>query len=239
MGGIPLRAQTPYGSLTGTVCNQSGLRLSQATVTVRNADNAGKAETSPDDNGDYRFEHLPPGKYSIRVAARGRTTVQINDVSIQANKIATVNVTLPESRVRAISVVEVSQAPEPVDVTVPTPAPVAAPSSTEDAKIMDPKFIRGEINAVRERLALSDDQQTKIHELFQQRQVAIAAIRGDEKLSATERHERVRAARLEADQKFRALLNEDQLDEYEQILRERHERLLERKQEASATLSSH
>ncbi len=104
---------------------------------------------------------------------------------------------------------------------------------------MDPKLIVGEINSVRERLALSADQQAKIHDIFQQRQVAIASTRQDEKLTPAERRERVRAARLDADQRFRAVLNEDQLDEYEEILRERRERMAERKQEAAAVLSSH
>ena len=106
---------------------------------------------------------------------------------------------------------------------------------------MDPKLIVNEIIGLRDRLALSADQQSRIHEIFQQRQGEIAAIRSNTQLGQAERREKVQAARLEADKKFRALLNENQLDEYEEILRERRERMLERKQETAATttLSSH
>ncbi len=124
LGEMPLYAQMQNGSLTGTISDPAGIRLAQAAVTVQNAETSGKAMTRLDGRGEYRFDNLPPGKYSIRAAAKGRTTVQINDVLIQANKIATVNVILSESKISAISVVQVSQAPEPVDVPVATP-PVA------------------------------------------------------------------------------------------------------------------
>ena len=47
------------------------------------------------------------------------------------------------------------------------------------------------------------------------------------------RREKVKTIRAEAESKFRALLNENQIDEYEEILRERRERALQRKQETA------
>ena len=243
MGGMSLLAQVANGQLAGTIYDQAGARLQQATVTVRNVASGFETLARATNKGEYRFESLPIGKYSVRASAKGLTTVQINDILIQSNKTANINVTLPESRNTPISVVEVSEAPEPADATAPaaTTAPGASPitatNAQEDAKILDPKVVVGEINAIRDRLALSAEQQAKIHAVLQQRQEQIVAIRADNSLTLPERREKIKAARVEADTKFRALLNEDQLDEYEEILRERRERALQHKQEAS--LASH
>jgi hypothetical protein len=243
LAAMSICAQTPNGQVTGIVYDQAGARLEQAIITARNAETASERVVHPDLKGEYRFESLPAGKYSIRASAKGLTTVQINDVLVQNNKVATINVTLPESRTTPISVVQVSEAPEPIDTApaaisvphvAPSPAPVApAPipaADAEDAKTMDPKLVVGEINAVRDRLALSADQQIRAREIIQQRQVQVAAIRHDTSLVPADRREKIKAVRLDADAKFRALLNENQIDEYDEILRERRERALQRKQ---------
>ncbi len=232
LSGMPLSAQAPSnGQLAGTIYDQAGAILDQATVTVRNAETGVESATRATNKGEYRFESLPIGKYSVRASAKGLTAVQINDVLIQPNKVANINVTLPESSATPISVVEVSEAPAPPQ-TFPQKTPDAA--SSEDAKLVDPKVIVGEVNAIRDRLALSAEQQSKIRAIFQQRQEQVAAIRADNSLTPPARREKIKATRLEADTKFRGLLNEDQLDEYEEILRERRERAMKLKQEAAA-----
>ena len=245
LGRMPLFAQTDTGALTGTVYDQAGARLQQAAVAVRNSETGTGSEVSPSDKGEYRFENLPAGKYSIRASAKGLTTVQINDVIVQANKTSSINVTLPESRSSPISVVEVSEAPQPVEVppaappTQRAPAPIAQPpqGATDDAKTVDIKVTVGEITAIRERLALSADQQMKVRTIFQNRQAQVAVIRGDNSLSPPDRREKIREARAVADTQLRALLNQNQLDEYDEILRERRERTLQRKQETA--MASH
>jgi hypothetical protein len=231
LGAMSLCAQTPNGQVTGIVYDQAGARLEQAVVVARNSETTSERIAHPDVKGEYRFESLPAGKYSIRASAKGLTTVQINDVVVQNNKVATINVTLPESRTTPISVVQVSEAPEPVDTVSAVGAPATVPADAEDAKTMDPKLVVGEINAVRDRLALSADQQIRAREIFQQRQVQLAVIRHDTSLVPAARREKIRAVRLDADAKFRALLNENQRDEYSEILRERRERALQRNQE--------
>jgi hypothetical protein len=232
---LPLVAQTPEGSLTGVVHNQGGTRLNQATVTLRENDSGTERVTQANADGEYRFSYLADGKYSIRASAKGLTAVQINDILVQNNRLATVNVTLPESKNQTMTVVEVSEAPEPVDVAA---AAAPSPQPSDDAKTINPKAIGREVNGMRDRLAPSADQQIKIGLIFRQRQEQIAAIRNDDSLPPPARREKIKAIRLEADSKFRALLNENQLDEYEEILRERRERALERRQEGTS-VSSH
>ena len=240
-------AQTPTGKLAGTVYDQAGARLEQAWVTLRNADTGVERTTSPNNRGEYHFDNVTLGKYSIRAAAKTLTTVQINDILIQNNKTVSVNVTLPEASTTPISVVEVSQAPEPADSE-----PVHAESTTahvvtqpeqqqpnenpEDAKILNPKIVNGEINAIKERLALSAVQQEKIRAVLQDRQLQIAALRADTSLAAPIRRERVRVVRAAAEAKLRAVLTDDQQDEYDEILRERRERAAQRKQQETASL---
>jgi hypothetical protein len=88
IAGLPLLGQLPSGQLTGTIYDQAGARLDHAAVTVRNAATSAESATHPNDRGEYRFERLPVGKYSVRVSATGLSTVQINDIFIQANKTA-------------------------------------------------------------------------------------------------------------------------------------------------------
>ncbi len=222
-----LFAQTATGRLTGTIYDQAGARLDHAAVTVKNIATGVENATQPNDKGEYHFENLPLGKYSIRVSAKGLASVQINDIYIQSAKTANINVTLPESQSTPISVVEVSEAPQPPD----DPPPPQVPPPVENTD--DSKAIQREIAAIRDRLALSADQQSKIHAVFEDRQAQIAASRSDNSLTMAARREKVKTIRAEAESKFRALLNENQIDEYEEILRERRERALQRKQETA------
>jgi hypothetical protein len=231
LGGMSLFAQvaqTPTGTLAGTLYDQAGARLEQASITLRNAETGATRATSPNERGEYRFDNLALGKYSVRASAKSLTTVQIDDILIQSKKTVNVNVTLPEAASTPISVVEVSEAPAPVG-----PAPAPPPETQEDAKTLDPKIVVGELNAIKERLALSAGQQTKIRAVLQDRQLQVAALRADNALTMPVRREKIKAVRAAADVKLRALLNEDQLDEYDQILKERRERTAQRQQETA------
>jgi len=217
---LPILAQQlPSGQLTGTIYDQAGARLDHAAVVLKNAVTGAESTTHPSDKGEYRFDNLPVGKYSIRVSANGLSTVQINEVLIQANKTSNINVTLPVAASTPISVVEVSEAPQPADT--PPPATVAPPPPDP---VEEAKAVVREIANIRERLALSADQQNKIRDIFLARQNQIAALRADTSLLQPARREKVKAVRADAEAKFRAVLNENQLDEYEEILKERRER---------------
>lgn len=233
-----LLAQAPNGRLAGTIYDQAGARLDHAAVTLHNAATGTESSTQPNDKGDYHFENLPVGKYSIRVSANGLTTVQINDIVVQTTRTATINVTLPTPESTPVSVVEVSEAPTPpADAPPPSPSVSPAPLPTPpDDPAEGAKAILREINAIRDRLALSADQQLKIRAVFQERQAQIANIRNDSSVPAPARRDRIKALRAEADTKFRALLTENQLDEYDEILRERHLRAIEQKLQTASTV---
>ena len=128
-----LNAPFSSGCLAGTIYSQNGVGIDQSIVTLRNAATGAERISHPLSRGEYRFDSLPVGKYSVRASAKGLTTVQINDILVQQNKTSNINVTLPESRATAISIVEVSEAPEPIDTVPPQPEQPPLPGAYPQA----------------------------------------------------------------------------------------------------------
>ena len=63
----PVRAQSTYGSVVGTVTDPSGAAVAGAQVTLTNA-GTGERRTQPSGpDGLYSFVNLFPGKYKIEV----------------------------------------------------------------------------------------------------------------------------------------------------------------------------
>ncbi len=60
-------------SLSGTVTDQSGGRVSAASVTVTNADSGAARTATSDPSGHYQFFSLPVGRYQVRGAKTGFT----------------------------------------------------------------------------------------------------------------------------------------------------------------------
>src|ERR1700735_1911018 len=77
---LALQAQTPPAGLRGTVTDPSGALVPGAVVTLRGAGPETSATTG--DNGQYSFVTVQPGKYSIRVTAKGFTVSEQQDYAI-------------------------------------------------------------------------------------------------------------------------------------------------------------
>lgn len=67
----PLAAQTDAGSISGTVTDPSGGAISGATLTLENTDTAAVRRTESQSNGYYKFNLVPPGRYTLRIEAPG------------------------------------------------------------------------------------------------------------------------------------------------------------------------
>ena len=65
------RAQVLYGSVTGTVTDQSGAVIPSAQITISNESTSLKRETTSDTSGQFRILDLPEGTYTIMVTATG------------------------------------------------------------------------------------------------------------------------------------------------------------------------
>src|SRR5580765_321687 len=68
---IPLSAQTQYGSIRGTVTDQSEAALPGVTVTLSSPALLVEQTSVSDGVGQYRFEQLPVGTYKLRFELSG------------------------------------------------------------------------------------------------------------------------------------------------------------------------
>jgi len=71
LGGGLLRAQSIYGTITGTVYDPSGAVVANANVTLKNAASGDVRRSVTNSDGYYSFSSVPTGAYSLIVEATG------------------------------------------------------------------------------------------------------------------------------------------------------------------------
>ncbi|MDQ3256264.1 MAG: carboxypeptidase-like regulatory domain-containing protein, partial [Acidobacteriota bacterium] len=76
-------AQVTTATLGGTVTDEAGAALSDATVILRNDGTGWRRETKTDDNGSFTLSFLPPGRYSVNATQQGFTTTEIKDMALE------------------------------------------------------------------------------------------------------------------------------------------------------------
>jgi hypothetical protein len=79
--GIAL-AQIDTGSIVGTVRDASGASVPKASVTLTNKATNQLAATTTNDAGEYQFNALHPGSYTIRAVISGFATQEFTDVQV-------------------------------------------------------------------------------------------------------------------------------------------------------------
>ena len=96
---LPAAAQTATAELSGTVSDPTGATVPNAKVTIANAQTGLSREATTGQNGNYLFTILQPGTYNLSVEAQGfRRTVQ-NNIELQVNQRAEVNLQLQVGQV--------------------------------------------------------------------------------------------------------------------------------------------
>ena len=104
-------SQASSSSLRGTVTDSAGNALPDATVIASNPDLRITRTATTGGVGDYSFQALPPGTYTLTVTATGFTRYQQTGLQLLVNTPATANVQL-----------KVGGAAETVTVTGEAPA---------------------------------------------------------------------------------------------------------------------
>jgi hypothetical protein len=107
---LALKAQSTYGTLTGTVTDMSGAAVPGATVTLINKATAEKQAQDTGDTGLYSFVNLNPGEYRLVAEKTGFKQVNRENLVILVQQTARVDITLP-----------IGQATETVTVTSDVP----------------------------------------------------------------------------------------------------------------------
>jgi hypothetical protein len=87
-------SQTSTTSLQGTVTDPSGSAVANATVTLVNVESKAERTTATDAQGEYRFQALPPGTYTLTVTATGFVRQEQKALHLLVNTPATSNVQL-------------------------------------------------------------------------------------------------------------------------------------------------
>jgi hypothetical protein len=85
---------TATASLQGTITDKSQAVITKAEVTLTNKETGAVRTAKANDIGEYRFEVLPAGIYTIKVKAAGFSAAEAKDVEVLVGRTATQNFTL-------------------------------------------------------------------------------------------------------------------------------------------------
>ncbi len=88
------RAQVVTASLQGVITDASGATVASVTVTAVNLDTSLTRETVSAEDGTYRFNLLPRGRYEVRASKAGFAPQLVKDVNLIVGETLTVNFTL-------------------------------------------------------------------------------------------------------------------------------------------------
>src|SRR6267143_2118289 len=110
-----LLGQASDGNLVGTVTDSSGAAIVNASVELTNTQTGIKATTKTDAQGVYRFNNIPVGIYTLVTSMAGFGNTSVKNITVAANVVATVNVTMQIGPTSS-SVTVVESAP-PIDTT--------------------------------------------------------------------------------------------------------------------------
>jgi hypothetical protein len=110
-------AQQTLGGITGTVADKSGSVLPDTTVTIVGDQTELTRTQKTNGNGGYDFVNLPIGTYTVTVTHEGFQTEKLPSILVQANRTATLNVSLKVGQVGTTIEVEAVPTMNAVDTT--------------------------------------------------------------------------------------------------------------------------
>src|SRR5690242_18783276 len=102
------KGQVLYGSLVGTVTDQSGAVVPDATVTVKKTNTGLTREANTDSQGFYSIANLLEGTYDLSVSKSGFRSYTQTGIAISINNVARINPSLQVGAVAQAITVEAS-----------------------------------------------------------------------------------------------------------------------------------
>ena len=101
----PLLAQYDSAQISGTVRDQSGALIANATVQIQNRDTGLVRQTVTNSTGIYILSHIPPGVYTITASSRGFSSASRTGVELAVSQSATFDFSLkPGSSTETVAV---------------------------------------------------------------------------------------------------------------------------------------
>jgi len=107
--------QATDGNIVGTVTDQSGAAVPNATVEITSVGTNVKTTTTSDEAGEYRFNNLLAGNYDLKITRTGFTTSTLRNIGVALNKTLTANISLQVGDVA--TTVEVTDTAVLIDTT--------------------------------------------------------------------------------------------------------------------------
>jgi len=92
--GLPAFGQSTFGSIVGTVKDQSGSVVPGATVTLVNAGSAASKTATTSGSGNYEFLNLDAGNYQVSIQAAGFKDVVFDHLVLQARDVQRIDATM-------------------------------------------------------------------------------------------------------------------------------------------------
>src|SRR5438094_2603448 len=117
-------AQSTFGTILGTVRDQSGALMPGSAVTVQNVGTSVRRMVVTDETGSYTVQNLEPGTYRVRIEVAGFQAAEFTDIQLPARQ-----------TIRIDGVMKVATQAEAVNVTTEA-APVI---NTEVSNIAETK----------------------------------------------------------------------------------------------------
>jgi hypothetical protein len=106
-----LNAQTPTGTIQGTVTDPSAGAINNASVTITNNATNEARTAQTDASGHFAFPFQPPGSYTMVVSAPGFRQARIENINLEVGQTRVVDVTLNVGPVNEEVLVEATTAP--------------------------------------------------------------------------------------------------------------------------------
>jgi hypothetical protein len=106
----PLFSQAFYGSVVGTVSDQSGAAVRGATVTLTNTGTGERHQAQSGAGGDYQFLNLVPGTYRVEVEQSGFKKATLENIEVTVS-----------GAIRADVSMQLGQVNQTVEVTAASP----------------------------------------------------------------------------------------------------------------------
>src|SRR5579864_6791370 len=78
----PASGQVVYGSVVGTVTDPTGSVIPGAALTLTSRETSLSTEATSDSSGRYSFVNVMPGRYNLKVVAKGFRALAENDFEV-------------------------------------------------------------------------------------------------------------------------------------------------------------
>ncbi len=131
-------AQISSASLSGTVKDPAGAVVPGATVTLQNVDTSVASTTTSNGDGNYTFQNLNPGNYTVEATAKGFQVNQVPPFTLTVGQKASINFALEVGN--ASSVVTVQGTTPQLDVSSANLGTVIATQQVNDLPLNGRNF---------------------------------------------------------------------------------------------------